>query len=118
MELERLQNFYMKITETVVTIAKTRTITSTLACCIKCITIFKILTRTRNHFTKGKMIYNLLDFVTMIGHQIILPALHERTKHIEVDYHFIRQHLQSRVISTVYLLTKENSGRYNNQAPQ
>lgn len=33
----------------------------------------------------------------------------ERTKHVEIDCHFIRKHIQSSAISTTYLPTKQQN---------
>lgn len=40
------------------------------------------------------------------------PFFHERTKHIEIDCHFIRERVQQRLIKTCYINTKDQHATY------
>ena len=39
-------------------------------------------------------------------HIVANPIFHESTKHNEIDYHFIREHIQSGIIATKYFSTQ------------
>jgi hypothetical protein len=70
-----------------------------------------ILEDLRINWDEPMKLYCYNKLAVVIAHN---PVQHDRTKHVEIDRHFIKEKLESGLICTFYVPTGEQLADYNN----